>query len=325
MPKELHHYVPRLVLKNFSAGKSLQIWVYDKATDRTFQTNIINVAAEKGFYDLEVDGAVLTLEPELANLETQAANILNALLGQKTLRVLNTSMRNILAVFLAVQFVRTKEYRLRFEHLGQSLIEALRARGASENGIATLTQGPQAISDGRLAGIKSIREVRDIVPHFLNKEWVLLETVSENPFYISDNPIVLHNSLNHRPYGNLGLSAHGIEIYMPISSTLCLGLWCPSIAQEYRTAYETLREYDQFAPRLADTFMQNARTTRAYCEGIVFGTPISVVANEVTRLNSLQVMYSSRFVYGEYENFSLVKRMIQDNEKYREGLKPTIS
>ena len=71
--------------------------------------------------------------------------------------------------------------------------------------------------------------------------------------------------------------------------------------------------------------MQNAKETRLYCEGVVFGTPISVVADEVTMLNSLQVMYSSRFVYCEYENFSLVKRMIQDNEKYREGLKPTIS
>jgi hypothetical protein len=205
------------------------------------------------------------------------------------------------------------------------MIETLRERGARGRDIAELAQVPHAISDGRLAGIKSIHEVRDFVPHFLSKVWVLFETVSVNPFYISDNPITLHNRTDHRPYGNLGLAVQGIEVYMPISSTLCLGLLCPSIAQEYRTAHENLRRLDQFAPRLADTFMKNAKETRVFCEGVVSGTPIPVVEDNVTMLNSLQVIYSSRFVYCECKNFSLVKRMIQDNEKYREGLKPTIS
>jgi hypothetical protein len=44
-------------------------------------------------------------------------------------------------------------------------------------------------------------------------------------FWASDNPVVLHNSF---PYGERGLSAPGIEIYLTISSNLIVGLLCPS-------------------------------------------------------------------------------------------------
>src|SRR5712691_9018079 len=115
------------------------------------------------------------------------------------------------------------------------------------------------------------------------------------------------------------------RLYIPVSSTLCLGLLCPSIAQEYRTAQEKIRRLDESAPGLADTFMKNPKETRAFCEGVVSGTPIPVVEDNVIMLNSLQVMYSSRFVYCEYEKFSLVKRMLENNERYREGLRPTLS
>jgi hypothetical protein len=41
-------------------------------------------------------------------------------------------------------------------------------------------------------------------------------------------------------------------------------------------------------------------------------------------VNSLQVMYSSRFVYCETNEFALVEMMIRNNPKYREALRPTL-
>ena len=58
----------------------------------------------------------------------------------------------------------------------------------------------------------------------MDKAWMLLESVPGIPFFTSDNPIALHNTNDYWPYGNLGLSVKGIEIYFPISSTLCLNL-----------------------------------------------------------------------------------------------------
>jgi len=44
----------------------------------------------------------------------------------------------------------------------------------------------------------------------------------------------------------------------------------------------------------------------------------------VTFVNSLQVKYASRFVMSEVNNFGLVERMIQDNDKYRHGIVPKL-
>jgi hypothetical protein len=71
--------------------------------------------------------------------------------------------------------------------------------------------------------------------------------------------------------------------------------------------------------------MCNFKYGRDFCEGLVKGTAIKLIEDNITMLNSLQVIYSSRFVYCETNYFDLVQRMIKDNPKYREGLKPTIS
>ncbi len=325
MSGKQHHYVPRFLLKNFTRGKTPSIWVYDKATDKTFQTNIKNVAAERGFYDLEMDEGVLTIEPRLADLETRTSSIIEALSKDRNLANVDVPSRASLALFLAVQFLRTKEHRLRFEHLGRLLTQTLRERGFREGDVRKLVQEPKGAEGGKLIGIKSLLGARQLVPHVLNKAWVLFEAKRETPLYISDNPITLHNEIDHGPYGNLGLAVKGIEIYLPISTTLCLGLLCPSIAEEYQKAYRNLKLLDQSTPGLADTLMNRPQEARAFCEGLVNGTPIPLVEDYVTMLNSLQVMYSSRFVYCESDSFTLVKRMISDNTKYREGLKPTVS
>ena len=78
---------------------------------------------------------------------------------------------------------------------------------------------------------------------------------------------------------------------------------------------------DRLSPALADGILQNPAFARAFCTGLVTGSPIRLIGENVTMLNSLQVMYSSRFVYCETDQFSLVEQMLRDNPKYREGLK----
>jgi hypothetical protein len=75
----------------------------------------------------------------------------------------------------------------------------------------------------------------------------------------------------------------------------------------------------------ADRLVRNAKATRNFCEGLAAGIAVPLLADNVTRLNSLQVRFSSRFVYSETGDFSLVEQMIRENPQYREGLKPTLS
>jgi hypothetical protein len=313
MQGEQQHYVPRFLLKNFTHGKKPKVFVYDKSNDKRFHTNIKNIAAESGFYDLEVKDGFLTMEPSLAQLEANTSRIIKKLLKDRNIKSLDQDEVVMLGLFLAVQFVRTKEHRLRFEYLGKQLVEMLHKVDASEENFKELKGSSGSVPEDKLFGLRSLAEAKKFVPHFLNKAWVLLETTPRNPFFISDNPIGLHNDMDHGPYGSLGLAVKGIQIYLPISSTLCLNLLCPTIAEELRKAHDNPKILAQVPP-----------STRAFCDGLVNGTPIRVVEDNVTMINSLQVRFSSRFVYCESDSFELVAKMIRDSQKYREGLKPVI-
>ncbi|MGA3715913.1 DUF4238 domain-containing protein, partial [Escherichia coli] len=70
------------------------------------------------------------------------------------------------------------------------------------------------------------------IKHLLSKDWYLLETRPEHPFYVSDNPVVLENRNDFGVYGNIGLAVPGIQIYLPLSSTLMLAMYCPSIREQ---------------------------------------------------------------------------------------------
>jgi hypothetical protein len=318
------HYVPRFLLKNFTHSKKPKVFVYDKSNDKRFHTNIKNVAAESGFYDLDLKDVFLTMEPSLARLETSASRIVEKLLKDRNVKLLNENERVVLSLFLAVQFLRTKEHRLIVEYLGKQISQVLGNMDASDQGKNKLTGRSGSVSAEKFISLKSLAQAREFLPHFLNKAWVLLETTHRNPFFISDNPIGLHNDIDHRPYGNIGLAVRGIQIYLPISSTLCLNLLCPTIAEEFIKAHENFKYFDQIAPGLANSTMKNPTYARAFCHGIVNGVPIMVVEDNVTMINSLQVTFSSRFVYCESDSFELVERMIKDNQKYREGLKPVM-
>jgi len=48
------HYVPQFILKNFTVGNGKQIYVFDKHDEKSFKTNIRNIAAETGFYNFNI-------------------------------------------------------------------------------------------------------------------------------------------------------------------------------------------------------------------------------------------------------------------------------
>lgn len=245
MSKELQHYVPRFLLKNFAKGKKPQIFVYDKSNDKQFKTNIKNIAAETGFYDIKVDDGEFTLEPGLSHLESNTSGIIKKITNERSLQHLEEKDTAIFAVFLAVQFVRTKEHRIRFEHMGDLLKQKLTAIGATEENISELIGSQNGVPEEKMIGFQSIMDADEFVPHFLNKTWALFETNNECPLYTSDNPITLHNENDYGFRGNIGLAVKGIQIYIPLSSTLCLGLLCPSIGDEFKKGYEDIKFIDK--------------------------------------------------------------------------------
>ena len=125
------------------------------------------------------------------------------------------------------------------------------------------------------------------------KDPVLLTSESGN-LWISDNPVVMHNTF---PYGRLGLDAPGIAIYYPISPKRCLALYCPSIREILAEAA------DDTHPRSGPSSPFIYRLHQSINDG----TPAPMDENHCRLLNELQTLNSSRFLYASKEDFSLAK------------------
>ncbi len=236
------HYVPQFLLKNFSVGKKPQLWIFDKKTGKKFKANIKNIASEKKFYDFPFTNDVeLTIEPGLAEVETAAAKLIKKIIKNEGIAHLEDSDRMFLSRFLALQFTRTKEHRLRFKDIAEKISEEMQNRGWKPEKTGRYKELTD--NDLKIHGIKSVIDSHRLAPHFYAKIWLMFQTSKKYPFYISDNPIAMQNMNDYPFYGNIGLSVKGIEIYFPLSKTLTLALYCPSIEKNSEKYIEKKRYY----------------------------------------------------------------------------------
>jgi hypothetical protein len=143
-----------------------------------------------------------------------------------------------------------------------------------------------------------------IIDSLNSKRLILVARPATDPFWISDNPVVMWNAF---PYGILGLAERGIEIYIPISHEYALGFWCPSIE---------LKMGQLLASRPAENVRQQVS---AILQGIQAGKPVlPLAADTLTHLNSLQITYSSRFIYGPSDDFALAREIVACQPEIRD-------
>jgi Short chain fatty acids transporter len=97
----------------------------------------------------------------------------------------------------------------------------------------------------------------------LNKDWYPLETKPEHPLYVSDNPVVPENRTEFGPYGNIGLTVFGIQMYLPLSSTLMLAMYCPSIREQKIRDKQDVHDLLARAPHLIPRHTRPCEKLRA--------------------------------------------------------------
>lgn len=236
---KVQHYVPRFLLKNHSTGKKDYLWAFDKQGARVFRSNVRNLAAESNFYDLNVGDLTASLEPALSKVESEARNPIGDLCRHRQLRKLGPDDRSRISLFLAVQFLRTRATR----DGARSLIDALRTKLSGMNISDDFARGFMSASeeDVKTIALRILAEAPEYVSHFLAKRWMLFSAPTGSSFFIGDNPVALTNRRDFGPYGNLGLAVPGIEIYVPLSSNLMLGLLSPEIVDELEEGVRRLR------------------------------------------------------------------------------------
>jgi hypothetical protein len=318
VPDHHQHTVPQLLLRNFSfgTGRHKQIWVFDKQAGKEFKTAVRNVAMEGGFYDFVVDGKKHSLDPAMTRLESTVGQDISNIVKNHVIPT-DPETRVRLATFVAVQKLRTDAQRQQYFHLGELLRKTLEDReGPLPESVMPQTTKEQSYAEA-ISMVPNL--TKSAIPHYLAKSWILYGTTHQHPFYISDNPVTLFNTLNQSEFmGTLGLAVKGIEIYLPLSDTLCLGLLCPTVEAWLRNSLTRMES----AKAGVEREIASLRSMISALEGksVHRFDPLNV-----DHQNSLQVLNAERQVFSRTKDFSLARSIVDANPDARTGPRLSIA
>jgi hypothetical protein len=314
LPK-IQHYVPRLILKNFCIEDNDHLFVFDKPNGEVFQTNIKNIAAEKGFYDLELDGLTATVEFSLSELEGNVSPIIRRIIDEESLVNISMAERKLLSYFFAAQLVRVKQVRNTYKQVNSVVTDLVEKLGFDPKDNPDLNKDEDDFKASSILGLENM--VNELAPYFLNKDWILFKAPDNFLYYISDNPVTLHNNIDYGPIGNLGLAVKGIQIYFPISKSYSLGFICKSYKEIVDNNIEKLGLLKKFEKDIKPNTYQEHLETLNYKNCIETGIAFQSKSENVIHKNFLQVINSTRFLFSANDDFDLAKKIINDHPEIK--------
>lgn len=273
---EGQHTVPAFILRNFNVkdtfGENARVYVFDKEINemRSSPINVNKIAKEKGFY-VYMDNEIKTIERSLAKLEGEASKVVNKIVREKSLGGLTEEERSFFSEFIMVQTVRTRLPR-------EALAEHFKEQGSILDNDEIIRLSIDAMVDAEKCA------------SFINdKIWLLSETSESKPFYISDHPVVFSGG----PYPfDLGFdqgNTKGIELYFPISKTLCLVILCQSYEKQ---------------------LLKRASIFKPLMKGLKTGCSVPMHEKTVIYHNMLQVDFALKEVYSSTNSFDIAREMI---------------
>jgi hypothetical protein len=218
------HYVPKVLLKHFSSKDSF-IWTYDKTAKtknwkEVKERPISRVASEDYFYDQIENNKEFSFEYELGKIEREVSPLIEKLISKKNINAISDSEKEKISYFIAIQSIRTKwqlnKVKAHSIDFTEKLSEVFGIKYESLD-YKTLWFSLFEVAAKFSIAIK-------------NKVWFLGQ--SDKLFFTSDNPVVMQNSTNQSTIrGTIGLDCYGIEIYMPLSDSLLLCMFCEKLLQ----------------------------------------------------------------------------------------------
>ena len=219
---------------------------------------------------------------------------LDTITSTRSLAVLTREDRVTLSEVVAAQIIRTKMVRTTMRSIVEQLLAALSKAGIDPGEVERLSIPTD--QEVKLAALASFLDLRRIVGALQEKRLILIHSSTSQVFWISDNPVVLHNIF---PYGERALNAPGIETYFPISSELVLGFFCPSIEAKIQQLLS-----------LKHPGIDRQKYSEIY-RGLQGGAAVSFGPETVSFLNALQVLHSSRFLYARSNEFEHAREILR--------------
>ncbi|UQN70126.1 DUF4238 domain-containing protein [Burkholderia multivorans] len=216
---KLHHYVPRMYLRNFT-NESGKFWVWNKKSGKRYGADPYGVAAENYFYRIpEFIGSTtdpLVLEKAFAKLEGAAGEIIKKCISQLSMLelggrvILAQEDRHLLAHFIALQFLRTAEQR------------EILALFANESGVYKDELSADKIINLHAYLIYTSKLVEDMTNRLHESIWIFGKNDTQVPFWTSDNPVCFKTGDNRMWLKGPGIMSEGCYAVFPISPSYIL-------------------------------------------------------------------------------------------------------
>lgn len=246
-----HHFVPQCYLKGFVRHREKpKLFVVDLRKRAAFHAHPRNVAAERDFHAIDVDGHPPdALEGALAQFEGPLADALGRIIANKEIRA--EEDRVYLLNLVAILAVKNPRHRQTFMSFQERLYDMIgdmvtsndwiwnsQIRQAKEAGFIKkectvtreqvrefLDRGEYTLEVG--AGYHVVLELdvfdKVLLPCFADRHWMLLRAPKGSPGFItSDHPVCLFWSDPEARSGRFppGYGLKGTEVLFPISSGL---------------------------------------------------------------------------------------------------------
>lgn len=310
--KKKQHYVPQCYLEAWAIPGTHQINVYDKELRKPRVSNILDVASENYFYDINFTKALTEEERQQTGLTEEELKVLSEdqffenffadevegdLSGLLKKVIANASQltpwrqfncyfiseddKKELSCHLAVQHLRTKSTRNAIMEMSDCLSQMLSDMGASSKTIEdmSVTKDSAKLMHGRM--MSDFGELISIAVRMNSFIWMLGVNKTNRTYLTNDRPVGTFPHVRNGFVSMSGIMSEGVEVFYPISPNLILIMF----DREYHKQIEHIdRHY--FAIEDPDI---------------------------IDHYNSLCIQQSERCVFSVNDDFSLIHRMLKDS------------
>lgn len=247
-----HHYVPQCYLKGFVQNRdNPKLYVTNIDDGRTFETAPANVAAERDFHSIDIEGLSKdAFENALSGFESELSPSLSRIIASRSLK--NKHDRSFLLNLIGLMLVKNPDARSRTRDFEESIAKSVLEIATSNPRIfesqinAAKKKGfidPDAEVDYQTARdhvvndkikieipterllLRELGVFDRILPYLFHRKWVLLKASKEETgFVTSDHPVCLQwtNPEDRRGLYPPGLGLRDTQVLFPVSNELAL-------------------------------------------------------------------------------------------------------
>lgn len=322
-----HHFVPQHIQRNFSDDPSERVSIFDVTDARKFLTGTQVVMQRGHFHTLIGPGGRANFETSMTEMENSVLRTYQSVVAAKRLTLSGEEI-NDLSVLVAFQELRTSRFRNQFLSLEEKLAEHVAKFGATLDQVEGYEPFDQ---EGLTANhlLFLFEHLQGFARIISKMDFVLMSPPHGQHLYLGDSPVVRHNDNSAGFWGNLGFAAEGLQLYMPLSRDLLLGMWAPDLLHGLRECVADARRlHAQYtlSPQAqvsvsntvggSDIVSASVEVTRANerrLRKIASGEPIEMLSDNVQFYNSLQLGSAERHVVCPYANYDLADRWFAQN------------